>query len=195
MWKKLKFETAKLFYPYIFFWWRVWSTIYRFLYHRKYKKVVLPRDLTYIEANDALSGLTYRPDRFIQLWDVVGSPRYVQHCINTGDTSSAMDCDEFACWAANTIHAKFDPRIFCFSWYDERQNKLSGHAMCWVRTKDGKYHHVGNWGLYGPYNNLHEACQKIISPSMDYKAVGWVLLDKELSLLSSGRGLPSKKTS
>ena len=193
MWKKLKFKIARFFYPYVFYWWKAWSTMYRLIYHRKYNKIVLPRNLTHLEANNIMKDLKWRPDRWRQLWDVVGSPRWTQHCINPGDNSRALDCDEFACWATNTVHPKFDPRIFCFSWYDEAKDKYSGHAMCWVRTKDGKYHHIGNWGLFGPYNNLNEACQKILGSRVSRVPIGWALLDRNLDLIISGRDLPPKK--
>tara|TARA_R110000824_G_scaffold337764_1_gene524339 strand:- start:1550 stop:2170 length:621 start_codon:yes stop_codon:yes gene_type:complete len=197
MFRTIKYKLARLFYPLAFIWWRLWSNIYRFLFHRKYKEVILPRNMSYIKASEEMVKLKWAPDKAMQLWDVVGSPRWVQHCINQineghAQPLGAMDCDEFSCWAANVVHAKYIPAVFCFAWYDEGKNKLHGHAMCWIKNKDGKYFHIGNWGLRGPYKNLREACSDILKYCLGCKPVGWALMDANLKVLKSGRGLPDK---
>lgn len=198
MFTTLKYKIARFFYPFLFIWWRAWSIVYRFLYNRKYNDVIVPRNLSYIRADEEMRKLKWSPDKALQLWDVVGSPRWVQYCINRINEGhpqplGALDCDEFACWATNSIHAKYMPLIFCFAWFDSRDQKLHGHAMCWVKNKDGKYFHLGNWGMRGPYVNLNEACVDIMKYcGAGSKPVGWALLDKDLKAVNKGRGLPDK---
>ena len=195
---KLKIKLTTFFYPFAFGWWRTWSRVYRFLFNRKYKNVVVPRNLSYIRADEEMRKLKWSADKLLQLWDVVGSPRWVQHCmnrINEGPPQpiGALDCDEYSCWAAHAIHPKYMPLLFCFCWYDTRDDKIHGHAMCWVKNKDGKYFHLGNWGMRGPYTNLNDACLEIMNYcGAGSKPVGWALLDKDLKAVNKGRGLPDK---
>ena len=195
---KLKIKLTTFFYPFVFGWWRTWSRVYRFLFNRKYKNVVVPRNLSYIRADEEMRKLKWSADKLLQLWDVVGGPRWVQHCmnrINEGHPQpiGALDCDEYACWAAHAIHPKYMPLLFCFCWYDTRDDKIHGHAMCWVKNKDGKYFHLGNWGMRGPYTNLNDACLEIMNYcGAGSKPIGWALLDKDLKVQTKGRGLPDK---
>jgi len=195
---KLKIKLTTFFYPFAFGWWRTWSRVYRFLFNRKYNDVIVPRNLSYIRADEEMRKLKWSADKLLQLWDVVGSPRWVQHCmnrINEGhpQPKGALDCDEYSCWAAHAIHPKYMPLIFCFCWYDTRDDKIHGHAMCWVKNKDGKYFHLGNWGMRGPYTNLNDACLEIMNYcGAGSKPIGWALLDKDLKAQAKGRGLPDK---
>ena len=195
---KLKIKLTTFFYPFAFGWWRTWSRVYRFLFNRKYNDVIVPRNLSYIRADEEMRKLKWSADKLLQLWDVVGSPRWVQHCmnrINEGHSQpvGALDCDEYSCWAAHAIHPKYMPLIFCFCWYDTRDDKIHGHAMCWVKNKDGKYFHLGNWGMRGPYTNLNDACLEIMNYcGAGSKPIGWALLDKDLKAQAKGRGLPDK---
>jgi len=195
---KLKIKLTTFFYPFAFGWWRTWSRVYRFLFNRKYKNVVVPRNLSYIRADEEMRKLKWSADKLLQLWDVVGSPRWVQHCmnrINEGHPQpmGALDCDEYSCWAAHAIHPKYMPLLFCFCWYDTRDKKIHGHTMCWIKNKDGKYFHLGNWGMRGPYTNLNDACLEIMNYcGAGSKPIGWALLDKDLKVQTKGRGLPDK---
>ena len=195
MLKNIKFYLAKIFYPYAFIWWKWWSKLYRLLFNRKYRKIKLDENLTYVEASKILEKLKWTPDKKMQLWDVVSSPEWVQYCLSEVENTKIqpagpLDCDEYACWATNCIDPKFDPRIFCFAWQED--GKLSGHAMCWIQSEDGRHYHIGNWGLYGPYNSIRPACEAIISHYDQCRPIGWALLDKNLNLQFSGRELPDK---
>jgi len=193
---KLKLFLTKLFYPVALFWWPTWSKIYRRLYHRKYKDVILDICQSPQQAMEEMQKLKWAPDNSRALWDAIGDARWVQHCINTVDQTGkqpkgSLDCDEFAVWAAQCTHPRFDPKIFIYSWIT-RSGKLKGHAMCWVRTKDGRFFHIGNWGQYGPYRNLREACSVILTLGNGSETVGWAFYDKHLNLRDWGRELPSK---
>ena len=194
---KFKLALARFFYPVALFWWPFWSGIYRFLYHRKYKDTTLEICSTPQKASERMSQLTWTADDSRALWDSIGSPRWVQHCLNEIDRTGKqpvgpLDCDDFSVWAAHCVHTKYDPRIFIFSWLG-KDGKLHGHAMCWVRNKDGRFFHIGNWGLYGPYSNLREACSVILTMSNSKNPIGWAIYNKDLKLLNWGRDLPSKK--
>jgi hypothetical protein len=194
---KLKLTLAKLFYPVALYWWPFWSGIYRWLYHRKYRDVTLDICLTPQQATEKMEKLTWSRDDARALWDAVGSPRWVQHCLNIlnkagKQPAGPLDCDDYSVWAASCIHPKFDPKIFTFSWLSHR-GELKGHAVCWTRNKDGRFFHVGNWGIRGPYANLREVCSVMLTLNNSNTPIGWALYNKELKLINWGRELPSKK--
>jgi len=194
---KTKLHLTRLLFPVSLYWWPLWSSIYRWLYHRKYKDVILDICLTPKIASDKMEKLTWTRDDARALWDAVGSPRWTQHCLNRLcedylQPAGPLDCDDYAVWAANCIHPKYEPRIFTFCWAGT-DGQIKAHAMCWVRFKDGRFFHVGNWGIQGPYSNLRQACSVILALKGSRTPIGWALYDKNLKLAKWGRDLPSKK--
>lgn len=193
----MKVWMIKKFYKVGYIWWSYWSRVYQWIYNRKYRSISLDADLALTDVQHKLASLRWRADEAKELWDACGGPHKVQYILNTmseGNIQPAgpLDCDDFSSWAANTIKSSFYPRIFTFSWLDEKRS-VKGHAMCLLRQKDGKLFHVGNWGTSQPYNNLREACEDILKIKNTNEAVCWGLFDKNLNLLISGPGLPGQK--
>jgi hypothetical protein len=195
-WTKIKIWLAKFFYPVAIWYWPKWSKIYRWLWQREYKDVKLDENLSPVQANEKVRKLTWRADGAWALGDACGSPHWVQYALNKvvaglPQPKGYLDCDDFSSWCVDVVDRKHDPRIFTFSWMS-KDGKLAGHAMCLVRQKDGRVYHIGNWGLYGPYLNLREACSVILTKKGSNEPIGWSLLNKDLKKLQCGRGLPSK---
>ena len=160
--------------------------MYRYIWHRKYSNVELRNNLTPSEANEIVNTLHWSADGPWALWDACGSPHWTQFAINEVASHGTqpfgyMDCDDFSIWCAHVIDKKYYPRIFTFSWLDH-DNELKGHAMCLVRQKDGRICHVGNWGIFGPYTNLLQACEAILRINGAKAAVGWAILDHALNV-------------
>jgi hypothetical protein len=188
---------TKFFYPVAIHYWSVWSKVYRFIHQRKYNLVPLKTHLTPSEANETVNVLRWSGDGPWALWDACGTPQWVQHAINEVSKGSRqpkgyLDCDDFSIWCAHVIDKRYYPVVFTFSWLD-RSGKLRGHAMCLTRQKDGRVCHVGNWGIYGPYAGLRDACDEIMKLVGAEAAVGWALLDLNLTVLCCGRGLPGEE--
>lgn len=182
--------------PLAFIWWKYWSKLYRFLFQRRYKDIYLEKKLSFVEVSERLSALTWRPDGWKELWDVCGSPEWVQFCLNmirsgAEQPEGPLDCDDFAVWAINVINPHYSPMFFTIMWLTD-EGKLVGHAMCWVRRPDGYKHHLGNWGVSSPYITLREACMDILLRVRAKKLVCWALLSKDLTLVDGGVKLPPK---
>lgn len=193
----MKIWFAKKLHKVAYLWWSNWSKVYRLIYHSKYRKVVLEKNMSLGEVEDGLKRLRWSPDSWKELWDACGSPKRVQHELDEMASGKPwphiqMDCDDFAIWAANVIKSTFYPRVFTFSWI-AKDGSMKGHAMCLLRQKDGRIFHVGNWKTSSPYNNLREACEHILLQRSAKEAICWGIFDKDLKLLSSGSGLPSEK--
>jgi hypothetical protein len=193
---KTKLFFARLFYPVAIFWWPRWSKVYRFLFQRKYKNIVLQTGLSYSEANEKVNTLNWRPDKARELWDSCSSPQWVQYCIDTKvltgvQPEGPLDCDDFAVWLANVVDPIYEPRILSFSWANKRY-KLKGHAVCVCRLKNGKLIHIGNWGISKIFNNLTDLCEDMLTKSDNKYPIGWALFNKRLCKLSYGRNLPKK---
>jgi len=187
---------AKRFYIVAIYWWCLWSRLYRFLYHRKYKNFVAPKGyLTIDEANREMAKLTWTKDGTKELWDSMGSDGWVQYvlnCIDAGEGQpvGALDCDDFSYWASRVLQDRYNAVIFVFSWISDK--KLLGHAMCWCEL-DGSYVHIGNWGQSSPYNSLKPACVDILDMYSESSPIGWALLTNNLWPITWGVGLPGEE--
>jgi len=185
---------SRTFYRLVIAWWWMWSKVYRFFYHRKYRKIALPQGLHIDSAQAHMNKLTWSKDTWRELGDSVGDPRWVQYCLNqitsTGkQPNGALDCDDFACWAANVIHPGWNPKILSFSWM--KDGKLAGHAVCACGGGLGQsLYYIGNWGKIGVFPNIRGICIDMMSRAKADVAIGWNLRDRNLKLISWGKGLP-----
>jgi hypothetical protein len=147
-----------------------------------------------------MNKINWSPDTIYELFDVICSPHWVECNINLVEggfeqRKGALDCDEFACWASNTIDEKFKPLILFQNWsYTGLSLKVSGHAVCVVEI-DQQLWHCGNWGLIGPFSSLRAVGKNICDLSLqkeNKKSVSllWCLYDRDLNFLSLGNGLP-----
>ena len=114
-----------------YLWWSYWSKAYRVLYHFKYSKATMSKDLSLTEVEASLKKLRWNPDTWKELWDACGSPQRVQHKLNelaNGKSwpSTALDCDDFAVWAANALDKNL--KEACESILAARKAK---EALCW----------------------------------------------------------------
>jgi len=205
---KFKIWIMQRFYRVGLWWWKWWSLLYRFLFHRKYKKIDLDSYLTPFEVQTKLDKLTWTKDGTRELWDSCGSPHWVQYVLGeikktNSQPEGALDCDDFTSWAAAVIEPGYNPRIFSFTWvgrtFDTRPGnlaqikKIQGHAMCLLVRKDtGQLLHVGNWGVSSSCNDLHSLCLDIMTRANGTQAIGWALMDKKLNVLDYGTGMPDK---
>ena len=180
----VKIWFARVFYVVAIYWWCLWSRAYRVLFQRDYRQTTfLDSHLTAKEACEKMGLLTWTRDGARELWDSVGDPGWIQYAINRLEKGhpqpkGALDCDDFSVWASNVLSDEYKPVIWVFSWMSG--GKLSGHAMCWCSGSEGKYFHIGNWGMSREFNSLREACEYILFRNDDAVPVGWSLLTKDL---------------
>jgi len=202
---KFKIWIIQTFFRIALFWWKYWSKIYRFLYQRRYSVYKLPNNISATRACKEMKKLTWTKDGTKELWDVCGSPNWVQYTINQIDAGKqqpkgSLDCDDFTSWAVSVLHEKYNPRIFTFMWvgksFDTKEskysNKLHGHAMCLCTDKNGKIFHIGNWGKSKQAENLKTLCNNILKKTNGTNPVVWSILDKKLNVLEYGAGLPNE---
>jgi len=170
----------------------LWSKVYRWLYHRKYRTLQFPVSLTPEQATEEMKHLVWRKDGFKELWDAIGSPHWVQHTLAQiecgGQPPGAMDCDEFAVWAATVIAPNYQPVVLNVMWRDEKGTR--GHNVCLYHSS-GFLYHTGNWGKLGPYGTLQNLVEILFNlvQGQGY-VVGWALYSPDLKLVKMGYGLP-----
>ena len=173
----------------------LWSCIYQLIYHREYKHIEL-YNLSPDQAWHKVKVLTWREDGWRELRDVVGSPMYVQYCINevsSGNEQPAgsLDCDDFAIWCANSINNDFEPYYFTTSWL-KVDGSVSGHAVClFYRGSNPKsLYHIGNWGMRGPFSSLQDISKKMATLAGGVEIIGWSVYTRSLKLIDFGNGMP-----
>jgi len=162
----------------------LWSQLYRYIYQRKYRSVPVERLGTPEEVQGRLNILRWRKDSFRELWDAVGSPHWVQHCINAvlcghSQPAGALDCDEFAVWAAQSLAPTFEPVVMNVFWHTDT---YTGHHVCLYRL-NGLFYCLGNWGKMGPYPSTKAAAEAIVAKT-DGSLVGWSTFTPGLKLIS-----------
>jgi len=206
LWHQTKKRFAKLLYRFAIYHWVAWSKIYRVVWLSKYKGVEVDQNLPLTEVQGVLGMLEWKPDDLRELFDMCGTPNYVQHIINISrenlykqgprirvrniQPDLPLDCNEFAIWAAHAIDKNFYPRLFIFSWLS-KHGEIVSHVTCLCRQQDGRIFHIGNWGTSGPAKDLREVSIDIIDRTRAREAIGWAILDKNLKVLKIGKELPS----
>jgi len=162
----------------------LWSWLYRCLYQRKYRSVPIEEMGTPDAVQGRLNILKWKKDSFRELWDAIGSPHWVQHCINTmlsgnDQPDGAMDCDEFAVWAAKALIPFYKPVVLNVFW---RSKTYSGHNVC-LYQMDGAFYSIGNWGKMGPKSSA-KAMAEAIASRADGALIGWAEFTPDLRLVS-----------
>ena len=191
----MKFKLAKTFYRVMLWWIVLWSKTYRFFWQpkRKYVKSPLETNHSPVTAWNKIRVLEYRKDDWKVLRDVFNRPEHVQMSINCKKSfgvqlDGQMDCDDYAVWCANVLARKWHPMILCVI-YKYKDGDLSGHAVCLAQNhQTGKYFHVGNWGVWGPYDSFNQAISSILSKRSIL--IGWSLFSPDLKLLKWSKKLP-----
>lgn len=123
---------------------RLWSSIHRFFFDRKWKNVVLPK-LTVDEAAERMHKFVWKRDGPSELFDAVCTPQKV-HAVGFEENKSphGNDCDEEGIYLANVIQPGY-PTIgadfFTVTWYElptsELKGRFGGHNVCLLRQVDG----------------------------------------------------------
>ncbi len=182
-----------------------WAKTYRRLSQKKYNGVDLDLGLSPREAQNKMNTISWHRDTWREAWDSVGSPQWVQHCIDevgkgNPQPAGALDCDDFTSWAVNVIDPIYEPFFFGQGWSPIKGNvvsfKSTGHAVCVVRMKDtGKLYHCGNWGFIGPFDTLSDVGDFICGNDLRTrtkrgKPLAWCLYTPDMRLVDKGNGLP-----
>jgi len=165
---------------------------------RKYKDVKLLSGITPRAAQDKMDKITWKKDTWREAWDSVGAPQWVQHCLNEieeGKTQpeGALDCDDFACWAAKVIDAEYEPYFFGQGWAPIVDGvvgfKTTGHAICVVKSPvEGELWHCGNWGLIGPFSTLRDVSVQLFGNQG--VPIAWCLYTADMKLIKKGNNIP-----
>lgn len=157
--------------------WIAWSTIYRLFKHANYVTTnPISRTQSLEEVNDSLARLAWRGDGFAELGDAIGSPYWVQYCINEmafrgKQPEGALDCDDFAIYACHALsgHPQTDSQksrpILAGIWWSDGL-AIRGHAICiYQMNSHGKshYYNISNWGLSGPFESIEEVSNEVFT--------------------------------
>lgn len=177
-----------------------WSKIYRWLYHRKFRKEEIPVVFSVEELSQRAKTLTWHQDTFKEMLDAIGDPHYVQwvyrQTVETGtQPPGALDCDEFAVWTASMASpVTLLAAVLNVSWVDGLIPK--GHNVALIQNKTtGKFYHTGNWGKHGPFDSFQATVFDIIrlkfGAELPQRIVGWAVFEpKTLRLICSATGAP-----
>lgn len=192
-----------------------WSRIYRFIWHRQYSSPKgslyspLAQNLEPRVAQEAMDKVRWRPDRFKELWDAVGSPHWFQYVVdqvNLGEQqpSGANDCDEYATWAASVVNKSYNPHMLTVTWIEEvpsdngsTRYKIGGHNLCflcWPMLLDTNaklmYRHLGNWGLSQTFRSSEELLTDILSYGGKKRhLLAWAIWTPDMARVSWGRDM------
>lgn len=123
---------------------RLWSSVHRFLYDRKWKDVVLPK-LTVDEAAEKMHKFVWKRDGPTELFDAVCTPQKVEAVgFIPGASPHGNDCDEEGIYLANVIQPGYPviaADLFTVTWYElptaDLKGQFSGHNVCILRQVDG----------------------------------------------------------
>jgi len=175
-----------IFWSGIYMW---WSKRYRRLYQSRYT-VPLPGINPIDIVLSKLKLLKWTRDGPRELWDAVGSPHWVQHCINHRlaghkQPEGALDCEDFAVYAAAVLPPSYDPVVLGAYWYGEEGWK--GHGVCLYHLDDGAYYYIGNWGNLGPFLGPLEVLRDLLSrPAGEKALIGWARYTTDLRTIDYG---------
>ena len=162
--------------------------------------------------------IPYVPDGAKELWDVCQPPGVVESKIiaienNESFQKTAMDCDEYARYLANSIESQHSPLLLSVLCVDKREMKwgifpkFPGHMVCVVKNDpdDGKIYHIGNWNqkrnvegdpvgckkfTHYAYNNMMDMVMDLTSSMAgdNGDVLAWIIMDKDLNVCTWGMG-------
>jgi hypothetical protein len=194
-----------LWFAHVVGWYKYWSKLYQRLMHKPYKKggskesLVLPA-LSPVNAQNLMNLVKWRPDKVRELWDAFGAPEWFQYNLNLIQASGeqkpgAMDCDEFAIWAANSVRSEYSPEILSVTWIEVHKYtngkykvKIAGHNVCAASHMEfgiRKHYHIGNWGRSSNYAKKEKLVSDVwkrgSNGALLSKCVGYAFYSKDLS--------------
>lgn len=174
----------------------VWSKIYRFLYERKYRHVVLPKLNSIEEVEDLIGNISWRKDKWYMLWDAISIPQaaYGRYL----DKKAGGDCDDISILAVHLIEDLIKRRkvqnflqvgLLSVPWLD-MSNKVGGHNVCIIKYKmDDKlyYGHISNWNM-GRVRWAFTSKEAVVDEiPRGGTTLGWAIADKNLKLKKYSR--------
>lgn len=159
---------------------KLWSTVHRFFYDRKWKDVELPEFQRLSQVVEKMREFQWKRDGMSELFDAVCSPQKVQAVGFDGSSPHGNDCDEEAIWLSNVItknlgnfhlQSSMEGRLigadfFTVTWY-ELQGRFGGHNVCLLRFPDGF--------RYMDYGAPSELCKSIdeVADLVIKRYAGW----------------------
>lgn len=189
-------------------WYRFWSRLYQRVWHKRYmkggtKESLVDTGLTPVAAQNLMNLISWRADKFRELFDAFGAPEWFQYNLNIikaggKQKPGAMDCDEYAIWAANSVDKEYKPEILSVSWVQVGVNskgryfvKLTGHNVCAVSQYENgiqKFFHIGNWRRSSNFVTRDKLVKDVWSRgsrNTKYsRCLGYAFYDKGLSIKS-----------
>jgi len=187
----------------------LWSLIYRYTWNRRFKKHPVPEIPSKWSAHLLQKDLTWKADRWRELWDAIAWPgygqwRYEQEVRGEPTPPGAFDCDDYAVWLAYGL-AKSEHNALVLNVVVRSGKGVKGHHVALVEDEVGGERllwHVGNWGMRGPFDSLRHAVLDVATglekPEHgvhNYNIVGWAtFLPDCLCLMGLGFGAPKLPT-
>ena len=188
----MKLFLLRLFYGLGIRYWLAWSKLYQWLHQRGYRKTdpIMQWSIKPAEAQRRMDTVTWTADGAKELWDAAGAPQWFQHLVNEirsgkPQPPGAVDCDDFAFWAANMVTHGSTPVVIAVGWLDAK-GKMRGHVVCCCSEvkPNRSYYHIGNWGRSDNYRTRQHVAKDVYTRAEGTKLVGWAVMTPGMKLVS-----------
>lgn len=115
-----------------------------------------------LEKLNAMTGLTPA-----DLLERLSQMKLIQ---GLGQPKGALDCDDFATWAAARLSRRYRPRVLFVYWSEGPWPwQIKGHAVClYWSQRDDCYGYLGNWPMKSGMATIFEAAADIIRRAGKY---------------------------
>lgn len=176
----------------------LWSRIYRWLLEPSGMSDLKPYS-ELIDLSNTMYTVTWVADGIRQMWDATGSPEHFQYLIdNDVVPPSGCDCDEFAVYGYAVLTRYPLPEkelvevvgVLTVSWWKPWfwfVKKPGGHHVCLIKV-NGKFAHVGNWGLHRDFTDLASVIKSVLK---DNSLIGWHLWQYPSTMLMYDTKIPT----
>jgi hypothetical protein len=163
-------------------WWyiRVWSPLYRVVIESGEYRPIKPYN-SMDELVKALREVGWHKDGIRQMFDAIGHPKRMQWLISTKTkVERGCDCDEHAGYShealsiSDIIGLEEVVGILTVGWWKPwfwKFKRFGGHHVCLLKY-EGKFAHVGNWGLHTGFETRADAIKHVYR---DNDFFGWFL--------------------
>lgn len=185
----MKYFLLRTFYWFALHWWIWWSKRYQNRYQKGiiFQYPVRHGVMSPDAAQTEMNRISWVNDGPKELWDAISHPSWFQYLLTTKrrfnrQEPGAVDCEDYAFWAAAVINAGYSPVVVTVAWID-KNNKAGGHSVCACK-ESYKWLHVGNWGksvLCG--GTLADVAKDVYSRSGGVKLIGWAVASRDMELL------------
>lgn len=186
-----------------------WSWVYRLLWEWKFRDVTKLRifatlaDLgAYLQANAS----KWTGDTLKQGFDAFSFPLKAQRVFDGEEADTrGIDCDEFACFAANailqsTLKGKmpaevYSPQILTVTWVKKADGKATGHNVCLVEMPNGKRAYMDYGQPAGHSSNVEGVVRAVLDRYAPggWQCIGWCTMTPALREAAFHWGLAAGK--